>query len=89
VTRGLVAALGIWTVGATVWGLLIWGGHSLRCLGGPGITVDDCRAAYGLPPETDLDRFLAGPGVLLLALVVGWATILLASRWWKRQRGGL
>jgi len=83
------AALGIWTAVTALWFVLVYGGHSLRCLGGPGITIDDCRAAYGLPPETDLDRFLAGPGVLLLAMVVGWATILLAAGWKKRQRGGL
>jgi len=89
VTRGVAAALGIWTVVATVWGLFFWGGRVLSCLGGPGITIDDCRAAYGLPPETDLDRFLAGPGVLVLALVVGWVTILILGRWRRRQRGGL
>ena len=88
-TRGVAAALVIWTAATALWLLLFWGGHSLSCLGGPGITIDECRAAYGLPPETDLDRFLAGPGVLLIALVVGWGTILLVSRWRKRQRGGL
>jgi len=89
VTRGVAAALGIWTVVATAWALFFWGGRVLRCLGGPGITVDDCRAAYGLPPETGLDRFLAGPGVLIVALVAGWLTILFLARLRRRQRGGL
>jgi hypothetical protein len=52
VTRGVAAALGIWTVVATVWAVFFSGGRVLECLGGPAITVDDCRAAYGLPPET-------------------------------------
>ena len=56
------------------------------CLGGPGITVDDCRAASGLAPETDLDRFIAGPAVPVLVLVIGWMTILLVARWRRRQR---
>ena len=88
-TRGVAAALGIWTVVATVWAVFFSGGRVLECLGGPAITVDDCRAAYGLPPETGPDRFLAGPGVLIVALVVGWLTILFLARWRRRQRGGL
>jgi len=89
VTRGIAAALVGWAVVATVWGLFFWGGHVLSCLGGPGITTDDCRAAYGLPPETAFDRFLAGPGVLIVVVAAGWSTILGLAWWRRRQRGGL
>ena len=59
------------------------------CLGPIGVTPESCRAAMGLPPETDWDRFVNGPGLLAVVLGVGWIGILLAGRWWKRQRGGL
>ena len=88
-TRGLVAALGIWTALTALWFVFAYGGHTYMCLGPIGITPEACRAANGLPPETDLDRFLAGPVPLLIALVAGWAVILLVGRWRKRQRGGL
>jgi hypothetical protein len=85
-TRGIAAALTIWSVVATAWFLFFSGGHVMSCLGPLNVTAESCRAANGLPPETDIDRFLAGPGVLIVALAVGWATILMAGRWWKRQR---
>ena len=88
-TRGVVAALVIWTSLATGWALVVFGGRVRMCLGPPNVTQESCRAANGLPPETDWDRFTQGPVPLIAVLVVGWLAILLASRWRKRQRGGL
>jgi hypothetical protein len=89
VSRGVAAALGIWTAVTALWFVFAYGGHTYMCLGPIGINPEACRAANGLPPETDIDRFLAGPGPLVLALVAGWAVILFVSQWRKRQRGGL
>ena len=88
-TRGVVAALVIWTNLATGWALFVFGGQVGMCLGPLNVTPESCRAANGLPPETDWDRFTQGPGPLIAILVVGWLAILLASRWRKRRRGGL
>ncbi len=88
-TRGVATALGIWTAAATLWFLFAYGGHVQACLGPLDVTPEQCRAALGLPPETDLDRFLAGPGPLVVALAVGWVAILLVGRRRRRQRGGL
>ncbi len=88
-TRGVVAALVIWTSLATGWALVVFGGRVRMCLGPLNVTQESCRAANGLPPETDWDRFTQGPVPLIAVLVVGWLAILLASRWRKRQRGGL
>ena len=88
-TRGVVAALVIWTSLAAGWALVVFGGRVRMCLGPLNVTQESCRAAYGLPPETDWDRFTQGPVPLIAVLVVGWLAILLASRWRKRQRGGL
>lgn len=88
-TRGVVAALVTWTSLATGWALVVFGGRVRMCLGPLNVTQESCRAANGLPPETDWDRFTQGPVPLIAVLVVGWLAILLASRWRKRQRGGL
>ena len=87
-TRGVVAALVIWTNLASGWALFVFGGQVQMCLGPLNVTPESCRAADGLPPETDWDRFTQGPGLLIAILVVGWLTILAASRSRKRQRGG-
>ena len=87
-TRGVVAALVIWTSLATGWALFVFGGQVRMCLGPLNVTPEICRAANGLPPETDWDRFTQGPGPLIAILVVGWLAILAASRWRERQRGG-
>jgi hypothetical protein len=89
VARGVAAALLVWSGVATTWFLIFGGGYVMSCLGPLNVTPESCRAATGLPPESDLDRFLAGPGVLVVALVVGWAAILCVAWWRKRQRGGL
>ena len=88
-TRGVVAALLIWTSLVTAWALFVLGGHVQMCLGPMGVTPESCRVALGLPPATDWDRFVQGPGPLVVAIVVGWLVTLLVSRWRKRQRGGL
>jgi len=89
VTRGVVAALLIWTGLAFGWAVVVLGGQVQGCLGPLGVTPESCRVALGLLPETDWDRFVRGPGPLVVVLVVGWLAILLASRWRRRQRGGL
>ncbi len=88
-TCGVAVAFGIWTAAATLWFLFAYGGHVQACLGPLDVTPEQCRAALGLPPETDLDRFLAGPGPLAVALVLGWAVILLVGHRRRRQRGSL
>ena len=82
-TRGVAAALGLWTVVATGWVLLFYGGQVASCLGPLGVTPEECRAATGLPPDAGLD--LGGVAVLLAALVVGWATIILVAVWRSRR----
>jgi hypothetical protein len=89
VTRGVAAALIIWTGLAIGWALFVFGGHVQMCLGPLHVTPESCRIALGLPPETDWDRFVNGPGLLAAILIVGWLAILLAGRRRKRQRGGL
>lgn len=59
------------------------------CLGPLGITPDQCRAAWGLPPETDWDRFFQGPGPYVALLLAGWLAVVLAQTSGRRQRGGL
>jgi hypothetical protein len=70
--------------------LLFYGRSIPTCLGPLGVTVDQCRAAYGLPPETAWDRFMTGPSPLIFLLLAGWLAIVAADAWWRRrQRGGL
>lgn len=88
-TRGAAAALVIWSGLAVGWAVFIFGGQVQNCLGPLNVTPVSCRVALGLPPETDRDRFVQGPGPLIAVLVVGWLVILSVSRWRARQRGGL
>jgi len=86
-TTGL--AFTVWT-GLTIgWFLFVFGGQVHGCLGPLNVTPEACRVALGLPPETGWDRFIQGPGPLVAALAIGWLAIVLASRWRRRQRGGL
>lgn len=64
------------------------GGNIPTCLG-LGVTVDSCRAAFGLPPETAWDRIGRGPGPMIMLLIIGWLTLAATSAWARRQRGGL
>lgn len=84
----LVAGL-CWSVAIGLLWLFFGGGHVQGCLGPLGVTPQMCRVALGLPPETDWDRFVAGPGPWAAIVVAGWIGILAAGAWWKRQRGGL
>jgi hypothetical protein len=68
--------------------MLFFGPSIPMCLGPIGITIDQCRAAWSLPPETAWDRFSNGPLPGLGLLVAGWVAIaVIASR--RRQRGSL
>jgi len=89
VTRGVGAALLAWSALATGWVVFLYSGRVSSCLGPIGVTPAQCRAANGLPPGTDLDRFLAGPGLLVVILAIGWIVIVGLGRWRRRQRGGL
>ena len=88
-TRRIAAALAVWTGLAVARAIFVFGGHVQMCLGPLNVTPEGCRVALGLPPETDWDRFVNGPGMLVAVVVVGWLVILVASRWRGRQRGGL
>ncbi len=88
-TRRVTAALAIWTLLAVGWALFVFGGQVQACLGPLSVTPESCRVALGLPPEAAWDRFIEGPGPLVVVLITGWLMILLAGRWRKRQRGGL
>ena len=77
-----------WTVLAGI-PLLFFGPSIPMCLGPIGITVDQCRAAWGLAPETAWDRFSNGPGPLIVLLLTGWLAIVTAGAWRRRQRGDL
>ena len=59
------------------------------CLGPMNVTLESCRAANGLPPLTDWERFLMGPGPPIVVTLAGWIVIALVASRWKRQRGGL
>jgi len=86
--RGHAVAAGIvWTTVVLTWAVF-FGGRVYMCLGPLNVTEESCRAANGLPPLTDLDRFMRGGGLVALVLVVGWGAIAVMA-WWKRQRGGL
>lgn len=89
-TGRVVAAMLSWALVASLWAIFMWGGRVEACLGPLSVTPERCRAAMGLPPLTDIDRFMEGPGPWLVAIAVGWAMILLAARiLGRRQRGGL
>ena len=87
--RRVVAALLIWTILVAAWAVFVFGGHVQMCLGPLNVTPESCRAAMGLPPQTNWDRFMDGPGLPVALIVAGWLVIVIASRWRKRQRGGL
>jgi hypothetical protein len=73
-------AIAAWTVAAAVFFVFGYGGRVQMCLGPIGVTEASCRVALGLPPETDVDRFLAGPGPFVLLLAAGWLAIVLVAR---------
>ena len=78
-----------WTVLIAI-PLLFLGREIPTCLGRIGITIDECRAAWGLPPETAWDRFWNGPSLPIALLLAGWLAIVSAGSWRRRrQRGGL
>ena len=83
----MIAAAGLWTIVVLI-AVLFFGGQVYMCLGPTGVTEDSCRAANGIPPLTDWDRFTHTPAFVALLLVAGWAAIG-AAVWWKRQRAGL
>ena len=87
--RNTGIAFAAWTV--LVGSMLVFvGGHVEMCLGPIGITAEECRAAWGLPPETAWDRFMNGPSPLIFLLLAGWLAIVAADAWWRRrQRGSL
>lgn len=86
--RRVVAAMAVWTLLVAVWAIF-FGSQVRSCLGPLNLTPERCRAALGLPPETDWDRFVAGPGPLLVVTVIGWVAIGLWTVRRRRQRGGL
>ena len=77
----------LWTAVVLTWGLFL-NGQVLMCLGPLNVTEESCRAANGLPPLTELDRFLRGWGPVAILLTGGWAAIAVIARS-RRQRGGL
>ncbi len=85
--RVVVAAI-LWTAVVALWGLFFHPGQVFMCLGPLNVTEASCRAANGLPPLTDWDRFLQSGGPVAILLVAGWAAIAAVARW-RRQRGGL
>jgi hypothetical protein len=87
----VVAAATLWTAIVLIWALFFQGGQVFMCLGPLGVTEESCRAANGLPPLTDWDRFMRGWGPVAIVLIVGWAAIagIAGIARWRRQRGGL
>lgn len=86
--RRIVAAVGAWTAAIAI--LVIFVGSQVQmCLGPLDVTPESCRAAMGLPTETDWDRFNAGPWPLLIVALIGYVVIGLWAGRRKRQRGGL
>jgi len=78
----------VWAVIVLVWFIFIYGGQGYMCLGPLNVTEESCRAANGLPPLTDGDRFMQGWGPAALAILAGWIAVATIARR-KRQRGGL
>lgn len=85
--RWPVAAASVWTALVLTWEVFFHG-QVLMCLGGIEVTEASCRAALGLPPLTEWDRFASGWGVVAILLAAGWSAIAVVVRR-KRQRGGL
>jgi hypothetical protein len=86
--RGTGLAFAAWTV-LMAGPMLFFGPSVPMCLGPLGITVDQCRAAWGLPPETPWDRFMNGPSPLIALLLAGWLAIVATGAFRRRQRGDL
>jgi hypothetical protein len=84
----VVAVLAGWTL-AIAMGVFFVPSRVQMCLGPLNVTPESCRAAMGLPPETDWDRFIAGPGPILLVALIGYVAIGAWAVRRKRQRGGL
>jgi hypothetical protein len=87
VRPGPIVAAFLWTAVVLTWALF-FNGQVYMCLGPLNVTEESCRAASGLPPLTDRDRFLRGWGLVAILLAGGWAAIAVIARW-RRQRGGL
>jgi hypothetical protein len=88
---GINAGVGFaaWAMAVAVVMIFLVGGHGHGCLGPIGVTPEQCRASWGLPPETDWDRFSEGPGPFVAILLAGWLAIAQAVAWRRRQRGSL
>lgn len=88
--RALVAGA-LWLGIVALWAIFFHGGNVYMCLGPMGVTEESCRAAHGLPPLTDWDRFLRGGGAEAIILVAGWLAIVVVAVASDRlrQRGGL
>jgi hypothetical protein len=86
--RRTVAAIVLWLVIVAVWAVFFHGGQVYMCLGPLNVTEESCRAANGMPPLTDWDRFMRGWGPPAIALITGWLGIAIVARQ-LRQRGGL
>lgn len=86
-TRRVVVALLAWTAAVAFWAVFLHGGVYM-CLGGLNVTEESCRAANGMPPLTDWDRFMRGWGPAAILLAAG-AMVIVAIDRWRRQRGGL
>ena len=85
--RGPIVAALLWTAVVLTWALF-FNGQVYMCLGPLDVTEESCRAANGLPPLTEWDRFLRGWGAVAILLAGGWAAIAVIARS-RRQRGGL
>ena len=85
--RPVIVAAIVWTAAVLTWAVFL-GGQVYMCLGPLDVTEASCRAAAGLPPLTDWDRFMRGPGPAAILLAAGWAAIAVAARS-RSQRGGL
>jgi hypothetical protein len=69
--RRIVAAFALWLAIVAVWAVFFHGGHVYMCLGPLNVTEESCRAANGLPPLTESDRFMRGWGPPAIALIAG------------------
>lgn len=87
-TRRAVAILAGSTLVIGIW-VLLFPSQVRVCLGPLNVTPESCRAAMGLPPATDWDRFASGPGPVLIVAVIGYAAIGLWAVRRRRQRAGL
>jgi hypothetical protein len=86
--RNTGIALAAWAILVTI-PMFFFGPSIPMCLGPIGVTVDQCRAAWGLPPETAWDRFANSPSPFIALLLAGWLAIVVAGAWRRRQRGSL